>query len=193
MSDRDSWLTELLVVLVQATRLHGVLALCLFGIASLSNCMELVCRLPASQFEGLLSYATSLLRCPQEPTQKHVVLFFSLALAFRPVLSSFDRTHDGLYCLLNLLRSAPGPSAASASSAAASLSSNLQRRGQLAHYTCLCLRHYLRVHLALATQGPDALVDGGGGPPSPSTATVEPSAGFKRPRSGSADGLVRAC
>jgi hypothetical protein len=91
----------------QATRLHGVLAVCLFGMASLSNCMEQVCRLPSVQFEGLLHYATSLLRCPQEPTQKHVVLFFGLALAFRPVLTVFDRTDEGLYCLLNLLRALP--------------------------------------------------------------------------------------
>jgi hypothetical protein len=93
----------------QATRLHGVLAVCLFGLASLSNCMEAVCRLPSPQFEGLLRYATSLLRGPQEPTQKHVVLFFGLALAFRPVLLAFDRSDEGLYCLLNLLRASPSP------------------------------------------------------------------------------------
>jgi hypothetical protein len=41
-----------------------------------------------------------------------------------------------------------------ASTSALSQTSSLQPprgRGQLAHYTALCLRHYLRVHLALAT------------------------------------------
>jgi hypothetical protein len=40
------------------------------------------------------------------------VLFFSLALSFRPVLEAFDRDYanGGLYSLLNILRSQTGPS-----------------------------------------------------------------------------------
>ena len=102
----------------QAFQLHGALGMCLFGLASLANVFELVCRLPNDTFSRLVraydtralrspylpltdhrglmvlvlqvTYAISLLRCPQEGTQKSVVLFFHLALAFRPVLEAFD-------------------------------------------------------------------------------------------------------
>ena len=105
--------------------------------------MEAVCRLPHPQFSRLIEYAISLLSCPQEHTQKHAVLFFSLALTFRPVLEAFDdEDGQGLYCLLNILRTSP-------------TGATQQRRGQLAHYTCLCLRYYLRIHLAHLTAGTD--------------------------------------
>lgn len=147
---------------MQASKLHGVMVLCLFGLGSLANAMEAVCRLPAPHFTKLIRYAISLLSSPQEHTQKHVVLFFSLALCFRPVLEVFDDSRgQGLYCLLNILLAQPG--------GANTTSSVQQRRGQLTHYTCLCLRHYLRMHLALefALQGI-----------------------FKRPRSESAESQV---
>ena len=156
----------------QAFQLHAALAMCLFGLASLSNVMEEVCRLPSSTFHRLVSYAISLLRCPQEAAQKSIVLFFGMALAFRPVLQAFDATADehgssssssnssssGLYSLLNLLRSG--------SSSSSSLGNNhpslpppplsTQRRGQLAHFTTLCLRHHLRVHLAILASTAEA-------------------------------------
>ena len=118
--------------------------------------MEEVCRLPGSTFPRLVEYAISLLRCPQEAAQKPIVLFFGLALSFRPVLTAFDaedgdgaKNGGGLYCLLNLLRTATmtGPSASTPTP---------QRRGQLAHYTTLALRHHLRVHLTLFAASVDA-------------------------------------
>lgn len=155
----------------QAFQLHAALAMCLFGLASLSNVMEEVCRLPSATFHRLVSYAISLLRCPQEAAQKSIVLFFGMALAFRPVLQAFDATTDnhgyssgssscssGLYSLLNLLRSG--------SSSSSTLGNNhpslpnpplsTQRRGQLAHFTTLCLRHHLRVHLAILASTSEA-------------------------------------
>jgi hypothetical protein len=80
--------------------------MCLFGLASLSSVFEWVCRLPGDVFARFTRYAIGLLRCPQEPTQKTVVLFFNLSLAYRPVLAAFDAdpAQGGLYCVLNLLR-----------------------------------------------------------------------------------------
>lgn len=165
----------------QAFQLHAALAMCLFGLASLANVMEEVCRLPPETFRRLISYAISLLQCPQEAVQKSIVLFFGMALAFRPVLHAFDASSgdqappspsacSGLYSLLNLLRSG-------ASSAGPANSFNAvhgtQRRGQLAHYTTLCLRHYLRVHLAIMAASAEAEAP----PPAPG----------KRPRLNSQD------
>lgn len=211
----------------QAYQLHAALAMCLFGLASLANVMEEVCRLPPHTFHRLMAYAISLLRCPQEAAQKSVVLFFSMALAFRPVLQAFDAgdpmggdggsqslyygsqsqggwsqsqelldggggggssslaitnndggSGGGLYCLLNLLRSGGVLSGAQGQHGAHGGPAVLsQRRGQLAHYTTLCLRHHLRVHLALLAAASSSSAE----------ADAPPPPGAKRPRLNSQD------
>lgn len=109
------------------------LSMCLYGLASSSEVIE---RILTGDSEGFLSVAFGLLSSPNDRARQNAVVFFSLTLCFKLILEYFEK-HDGLYTLLNIIRVGNHPKSAA------------QR--QLAHDACLCLRQYLRVHMALVT------------------------------------------
>ncbi|RLN87558.1 hypothetical protein BBJ28_00006581 [Nothophytophthora sp. Chile5] len=109
------------------------LSMCLHGFASSSAVIE---RIIAVNPENLLSAAFALLSSPNDRARQNAVVFFSLTLSFRVILDYFEK-HDGLYTVLNTIRVGSHPKSAA------------QR--QLAQDACLCLRQYLRVHMALVT------------------------------------------
>lgn len=119
----------------QATGQIGLLdrslSMCLHGFASSSTVVEKILTLDA---ESLLSVAFSLLSSPNDRARQNAVVFFGLTLPFKAILDYFEK-HNGLYTLLNIIRAGNSPKSAA------------QR--QLSHDACLCLRQYLRVHLAL--------------------------------------------
>ncbi|GLE00044.1 hypothetical protein PINS_up008771 [Pythium insidiosum] len=109
------------------------LSMCLHGLASSSVVIE---RILAVDSEALLSASFALLSSPNDRARQNAVVFFGLTLCFKVVLDYFEKS-DGLYTLLNIIRAGNNPKSA------------VQR--QLSHDACLCLRQYLRVHMALVT------------------------------------------
>lgn len=121
----------------QATGQPGVLdrslSMCIYGLASSSEAIE---RILTGDADGFLSVAFGLLSSPNDRARQNAIVFFSLTLCFKLILEYFEK-HDGLYTLFNIIRVGNRPK------------SSAQR--QLAHDACLCLRQYLRVHMALVT------------------------------------------
>ncbi|TYZ67071.1 hypothetical protein PybrP1_012233 [[Pythium] brassicae (nom. inval.)] len=107
------------------------LSMCLHGFASSSIVIEKILALDP---ESLLSVAFGLLSSPNDRARQNAVVFFGLTLPFKAILDYFEK-QNGLYTLLNIIRAGNNPKSAA------------QR--QLSHDACLCLRQYLRVHLAL--------------------------------------------
>lgn len=107
------------------------LSMCLHGFASSSTVIE---KILTSDPESLLSVAFGLLSSPNDRARQNAVVFFGLTLPFKAILDYFEKK-NGLYTLLNIVRAGNNPKSAA------------QR--QLSHDACLCLRQYLRVHLAL--------------------------------------------
>lgn len=107
------------------------LSMCLHGFASSSTVIE---KILTSDPESLLSVAFGLLSSPNDRARQNAVVFFGLTLPFKAILDYFEK-QNGLYTLLNIIRAGNNPKSAA------------QR--QLSHDACLCLRQYLRVHLAL--------------------------------------------
>lgn len=109
------------------------ISMCLHGFASSAVVIE---KILSVDHESLLSLAFGLLSSPNDRARQNAVVFFGLTLPFKIILDYFERK-DGLYTLLNLIRAGNAPKSAA------------QR--QLSHDACLCLRQYLRVHMALVT------------------------------------------
>lgn len=107
------------------------ISMCLHGFASSAVVIE---KILSVDHESLLSLAFGLLSSPNDRARQNAVVFFGLTLPFKIILDYFERK-DGLYTLLNLIRAGNSPKSAA------------QR--QLSHDACLCLRQYLRVHMAL--------------------------------------------
>lgn len=113
--------------------LERSLSMCLYGLASLSDVIE---RILTADSDAFLSVAFGLLSSPNDRARQNAVVFFSLTLCFKVILEYFEK-NNGLYTLLNIIRVGNHPKSAA------------QR--QLTHDACLCLRQYLRVHMALVT------------------------------------------
>lgn len=109
------------------------LSMCLHGFASSSIVIE---KILTSDPDSLLPVAFGLLSSPNDRARQNAVVFFGLTLPFKAILDYFEK-QNGLYTLLNIIRAGNVPKSAA------------QR--QLSHDACLCLRQYLRVHLALVT------------------------------------------
>ncbi|GMF46379.1 unnamed protein product [Phytophthora fragariaefolia] len=117
----------------QVGLLDRSLSMCLHGFASSSAVIE---RLVVMNPENMLSAAFTLLSSPNDRARQNSVVFFSLTLGFKVILDYFEK-HDGLYTILNIIRVGNHPKSAA------------QR--QLAQDACLCLRQYVRMHMALVT------------------------------------------
>jgi len=117
----------------QVGLLDRSLSMCLHGFASSSAVIE---RLNVMNPENMLSAAFTLLSSPNDRARQNAVVFFSLTLSFKVILDYFEK-HNGLYTVLNIIRVGNHPKSAA------------QR--QLAQDACLCLRQYVRMHMALAT------------------------------------------
>ncbi|CAH0480004.1 unnamed protein product [Peronospora belbahrii] len=117
----------------QVGLLDRSLSMCLHGFASSSAVIE---RLVVTNADNMLSAAFMLLSSPNDRARQNAVVFFSLTLGFRVILDYFEK-HNGLYTVLNIIRVGNHPK------------SSAQR--QLAQDACLCLRQYVRMHMALVT------------------------------------------
>ncbi|GMF21926.1 unnamed protein product [Phytophthora lilii] len=117
----------------QVGLLDRSLSMCLHGFASSSAVIE---RLVVMNPENVLSAAFTLLSSPNDRARQNAVVFFSLTLSFKVILDYFEK-HNGLYTVLNIIRVGNHPKSA------------VQR--QLAQDACLCLRQYVRMHMALVT------------------------------------------
>ncbi|OWZ16924.1 hypothetical protein PHMEG_0009214 [Phytophthora megakarya] len=117
----------------QVGLLDRSLSMCLHGFASSSAVIE---RLVVMNPENMLSAAFTLLSSPNDRARQNAVVFFSLTLSFKVILDYFEK-HNGLYTVLNIIRVGNHPKSAA------------QR--QLAQDACLCLRQYIRMHMALVT------------------------------------------
>ncbi|KAG7382682.1 hypothetical protein PHYPSEUDO_004652 [Phytophthora pseudosyringae] len=117
----------------QVGLLDRSLSMCLHGFASSSAVIE---RLVVMNPENMLSAAFTLLSSPNDRARQNAVVFFSLTLSFKVILDYFEK-HNGLYTILNIIRVGNHPKSAA------------QR--QLAQDACLCLRQYVRMHMALVT------------------------------------------
>ncbi|KAL4147685.1 hypothetical protein PRNP1_011439 [Phytophthora ramorum] len=117
----------------QVGLLDRSLSMCLHGFASSSAVIE---RLVVVDPENMLSTAFTLLSSPNDRARQNAVVFFSLTLNFKVIIDYFEK-HNGLYTLLNIIRVGNHPKSAA------------QR--QLAQDACLCLRQYVRMHMALVT------------------------------------------
>ncbi|TDH71927.1 hypothetical protein CCR75_006908 [Bremia lactucae] len=109
------------------------LSMCLHGFASSSAVVE---RLVSMNPDSMLTAAFHLLASPNDRARQNAVIFFSLTLSFKVILDYFEK-HNGLYTVLNIIRVGNNPKSAA------------QR--QLAQDGCLCLRQYVRMHMALVT------------------------------------------
>ncbi|CAI5729562.1 unnamed protein product [Hyaloperonospora brassicae] len=116
----------------QVGLLDRSLSMCLHGFASSSAVIE---RLVVANSENMLSAAFMLLSSPNDRARQNAVVFFGLTMGFRVILDYFEK-HNGLYTVLNIIRVGKHPK------------SSAQR--QLAQDACLCLRQYVRMHMALA-------------------------------------------
>ncbi|KAL3672566.1 hypothetical protein V7S43_001861 [Phytophthora oleae] len=117
----------------QVGLLDRSLSMCLHGFASSSAVIE---RLVVMNPDNMLSAAFTLLSSPNDRARQNAVVFFSLTLSFKVILDYFEK-HNGLYTVLNIIRVGNHPKSAA------------QR--QLAQDACLCLRQYVRMHMALVT------------------------------------------
>lgn len=117
----------------QVGLLDRSLSMCLHGFASSSAVIE---RLVVLNPDNMLSAAFKLLSSPNDRARQNAVVFFSLTLSFKVILDYFEK-HNGLYTILNIIRVGNHPKSAA------------QR--QLAQDACLCLRQYVRMHMALVT------------------------------------------
>ncbi|KAG3203264.1 hypothetical protein PC128_g2648 [Phytophthora cactorum] len=117
----------------QVGLLDRSLSMCLHGFASSSAVVE---RLVVLNPDNMLSAAFKLLSSPNDRARQNAVVFFSLTLSFKVILDYFEK-HNGLYTILNIIRVGNHPKSAA------------QR--QLAQDACLCLRQYVRMHMALVT------------------------------------------
>ncbi|KAE9038636.1 hypothetical protein PR002_g5915 [Phytophthora rubi] len=117
----------------QVGLLDRSLSMCLHGFASSSAVIE---RLVVMNPDNMLSVTFTLLSSPNDRARQNAVVFFSLTLGFKVILDYFEK-HNGLYTILNIIRVGNHPKSAA------------QR--QLAQDACLCLRQYVRMHMALVT------------------------------------------
>ncbi|KAF1788120.1 Tetratricopeptide repeat [Phytophthora cactorum] len=117
----------------QVGLLDRSLSMCLHGFVSSSAVVE---RLVVLNLDNMLSAAFKLLSSPNDRARQNAVVFFSLTLSFKVILDYFEK-HNGLYTILNIIRVGNHPKSAA------------QR--QLAQDACLCLRQYVRMHMALVT------------------------------------------
>ncbi|KAL7684187.1 putative quinoprotein alcohol dehydrogenase-like superfamily [Plasmopara halstedii] len=117
----------------QVGLLDRSLSMCLHGFASSSAVIE---RLVAMNHDSMFSAAYQLLSSPNDRARQNAVVFFSLTLNYKVILDYFEK-HNGLYTILNIIRVGNYPKSVA------------QR--QLAQDACLCLRQYVRMHMALVT------------------------------------------
>lgn len=117
----------------QVGLLDRSLSMCLHGFASSSAVIE---RLVAVNPDNMLAAAFQLLSSPNDRARQNAVVFFSLTMSFKVIVDYFEK-HNGLYTIFNIIRVGNSPKSAA------------QR--QLAQDACLCLRQYVRMHMALVT------------------------------------------
>lgn len=121
--------------------INGAVALCFYGMSSISGVAEKMCKLPETLLDEVMNASIYMLTSHSTNTRKNVCLFLSTGLACRAFLDRFD-AKNGLSALLNLLRQ-PNPSTSGVTGRAGYASKIVT------HHACLTLRQYFRMHASL--------------------------------------------